>query len=240
MNARVSGRKPRASTSALRPSHPSRQRTQNHSRRGSVAAGHGLRRDRTGKPFPRARARDNFPSPKDWPHSRCLAFIAQTLRDVVRKFQPTVCAVEGLFFAQNLKTAIIMGEARRGAGGLGESRRGDIRDRAAQGETKPSSARGGAKLTVAKMVQRMLQLTELPDAETPPMRWRWHDPGPDAGTQPLQFGSAKSNMTIFAAVLHGKLVYEALPTQVIVDVNGVGYSAHPAVVVRQTVATTRR
>src|SRR5581483_3277521 len=53
--------------------------------------------------------------PRDWERTRCLAKISQTFRDLCREFSPQVCVVEGLFFAQNLKTAIIMGEARGAA-----------------------------------------------------------------------------------------------------------------------------
>ncbi|MEJ0090963.1 MAG: crossover junction endodeoxyribonuclease RuvC [Limisphaerales bacterium] len=59
--------------------------------------------------------KEPFPVRRRGPHSRCQANISQTLRDVLREYQPTVCAIEGLFFAQNLKTAIIMGEARGAA-----------------------------------------------------------------------------------------------------------------------------
>src|SRR5262249_3778291 len=31
---------------------------------------------------------------------------------IIQRFRPAVCVVEGLFYAQNIKTALIMGEAR--------------------------------------------------------------------------------------------------------------------------------
>jgi Holliday junction resolvasome RuvABC endonuclease subunit len=51
--------------------------------------------------------------------------LARNRADVARYhpgLRPTVCVVEGLFFAQNLQTALIMGEARGGE--PGRSRRG--------------------------------------------------------------------------------------------------------------------
>src|SRR5260221_13884157 len=45
--------------------------------------------------------------PAGWVRSRCLAKIAQTLRDVIKQHRPTVCVIEGLFYAQNLQTALI-------------------------------------------------------------------------------------------------------------------------------------
>ena len=41
--------------------------------------------------------------------------IAQTLRDVLKAHPPEVCVVEGLFYAQNFQTALIMGAARGAA-----------------------------------------------------------------------------------------------------------------------------
>jgi len=118
------------------------------------------------KPNPVTLAHGTISCPKDWPHSRCLAHIAQTLRDVLRKFQPTVCAVEGLFFAQNLKTAIVMGEARGAAlATIGEAGL-EIYEIAPRKVKQAIVGYGAAqKLAVAKMVQRMLQLPELPAAD---------------------------------------------------------------------------
>jgi crossover junction endodeoxyribonuclease RuvC len=74
-----------------------------------------------------------------------------------------VCVVEGLFFAQNLQTALIMGEARGAAlttlaeGGL------EIYELAPRKVKQAIVGYGAAqKLAVAKMVQRMLRLPELP------------------------------------------------------------------------------
>src|SRR5580693_6002269 len=49
-----------------------------------------------------ALAHGTISCPKNWERSRCLATISQMLRDILREHQPTVCVVEGLFFAQNL------------------------------------------------------------------------------------------------------------------------------------------
>ncbi len=118
---------------------------------------------RPGSPNPVVLAQGTIVCPKDWARSRCLAQISQTLRELVRIHQPTVCVVEGLFFAQNLKTAIIMGEARGAAmatiaeGGL------EIYEIAARKVKQAIVGYGAAqKLAVAKMVQRRLNLPELP------------------------------------------------------------------------------
>ena len=70
---------------------------------------------RTGKPHPQTLAHGTIVCPAGWEQSRCLVKIAQTLRDVVKQHRPTVCVVEGLFYAQNLQTALTMGEARGAA-----------------------------------------------------------------------------------------------------------------------------
>src|ERR1035438_7924123 len=67
------------------------------------------------KPYPQTIAHGVIACPAGWERSRCLAKIAVSLRDVVRQHQPSVCVVEGLFYAQNLPTALIMGEAPRAA-----------------------------------------------------------------------------------------------------------------------------
>lgn len=166
MNARVSGRKARA-IAVVAPLPTSRVSAYkiilglDPSLRGT---GYGV--IEIAKPNPIALAHGTISCPKDWPHSRCLAHISQTLRDVLRKFQPTVCAVEGLFFAQNIKTAIVMGEARGAAlATLGEA--GVEIYEIAPRKVKQAIVGYGAaqKFAVAKMVQRMLQLEELPAAD---------------------------------------------------------------------------
>ena len=108
-------------------------------------------------------AQGTIACPKDWERSRCLAKISQTLRDVLRAHQPTVCVVEGLFFAQNLKTAIIMGEARGAAMATVAEAGLDIYEIATRKVKQAIVGYGAAqKIAVAKMVQRMLNLAELP------------------------------------------------------------------------------
>lgn len=101
--------------------------------------------------------------PKDWDRSRCLARISQTLRDLLRVHRPEVCVVEGLFFAQNLKTAIVMGEARGAAIATVAESGVEIFEIATRKVKLAIVGYGAAqKLAVAKMVQRMLGLAELP------------------------------------------------------------------------------
>jgi len=118
---------------------------------------------RTGKPNPVALAQGTISCPKDWERSRCLAKISQTLRDVLLAYSPEVCVMEGLFFAQNFKTAIVMGEARGAAMATIAEAGLDIYEIATRKVKQAIVGHGAAqKLAVAKMVQRMLNLAELP------------------------------------------------------------------------------
>ena len=81
--------------------------------------------------------------------------------------------IEGLFFAQNLQTALIMGEAR-GAILMTLAEAGlEIYEIAPRKMKQAIVGYGAAqKFAVGKMVQRMLHLAE-PPAPMPQMRWRW-------------------------------------------------------------------
>jgi crossover junction endodeoxyribonuclease RuvC len=125
------------------------------------ATGYGV--IQAGKPAPRALAHGTISCPAGWEHSRCLAKIAQTLRDLVARHRPTACAIEGLFFAQNLQTALIMGQARGAAlAVLGEAGL-EIYEISPRKVKQAIVGYGAAqKIAVAKMVQRLLHLAEPP------------------------------------------------------------------------------
>lgn len=121
---------------------------------------------RLGKPNHAALTHGTVRCPATWEHSRCLLKIAETLREVVQEYKPTACAIEGLFFAHNLQTALIMGEARGAAmvaaaeGGL------EIFEIAARKMKLAIVGYGAAqKSAVATMVQRMLRLDKLPSPD---------------------------------------------------------------------------
>jgi crossover junction endodeoxyribonuclease RuvC len=118
------------------------------------------------RPNPRALAHGTIACPAGWERSRCLLKIMQTLREVVAKYQPTVCAIEGLFYAQNLQTALIMGEARGAAlAALAEAGL-DIFEIAPRKVKQAVVGYGAAqKMAVGKMVQRLLHLPEAPSPD---------------------------------------------------------------------------
>jgi len=118
---------------------------------------------RVARPNPLALEHGTVDCPAGWNRSRCLVKIAATLREVIRRHQPTACVVEGLFYAQNLQTALIMGEAR-GAGLLTAAEAGLEIFEIAPRKVKQAIVGYGAaqKLAVARMVQRLLALAEPP------------------------------------------------------------------------------
>lgn len=117
-------------------------------------------------PHPRTLTQGILKCPMSWEQSRCLGRISQGIRDVIKEFQPTVCAVEGLFFAQNLQTALIMGQARGAALAMVAEAGLEIYEISPR-KVKQSIVGYGAaqKFAVAKMVQRMLHLEEMPEAD---------------------------------------------------------------------------
>lgn len=117
----------------------------------------------TANPHPRTLTHGTISCPPAWERSRCLARISETLRAEVKKYRPTVCVVESLFYAQNLQTAMIMGEARGAAlAAIAES--GIEIFEIAPRKVKQAVVGYGAaqKSAVAKMVQRLLNLAEPP------------------------------------------------------------------------------
>ena len=121
---------------------------------------------RLDKPGVRAVIFDTISCPKTWPRSRCLAKIVETLRRVLVEHRPTTCIIEGLFFAQNLQTALIMGEARGACLAVVAEAGLPIYEIAPRKVKQAIVGYGAAqKIAVAKMVQRMLNLAELPAAD---------------------------------------------------------------------------
>jgi len=115
------------------------------------------------KPFPETLAHGTISCPAGWERSRCLVKISQTLREAVQKHRPTVCAIEALFFAQNLQTALIMGEARGAALAAIAEAGLEIFEIAPRKVKQAIVGHGAAqKSAVAKMVQRLLNLPKPP------------------------------------------------------------------------------
>ncbi len=118
---------------------------------------------RLAKPHPQTLAHGTISCPATWEHSRCLVKISLTLREAIKQHHPTVCVIEGLFYAQNLQTALTMGEARGAALAAIAEAGLEIYEIAPRKVKQAIVGYGAAqKLAVAKMVQRMLNLATLP------------------------------------------------------------------------------
>ncbi|MCW5556293.1 MAG: crossover junction endodeoxyribonuclease RuvC [Verrucomicrobiae bacterium] len=119
-----------------------------------------------GGPQPVAILQQTIRCPPSWPRTRCLGHIGAAVSEVLREASPDLCVVEGLFFAQNLKTAITLGEAR-GAALSRVAEAGLPVFEIAPRKVKLAIVGFGAaqKIAVAKMVQRMLALPEPPEAD---------------------------------------------------------------------------
>jgi crossover junction endodeoxyribonuclease RuvC len=121
---------------------------------------------RSGKPHPKALAHGTILCPARWERSRCLLQVLTNLREAIVQYKPTACAIEGLFYAQNLQTALIMGEAR-GAALVAAAEGGLEIFEIAPRKVKQAIVGYGAaqKSAVSKMVQRMLHLAEEPSPD---------------------------------------------------------------------------
>ena len=116
---------------------------------------------------PRTVACGTIRCPAGWERSRCLGQIASTLAAVLVEHPAAVCAVEGLFHAQNLHTALIMGEARGAALSVVAGAGLPIYEIATRKVKLAVVGYGAAdKVAVARMVQRLTGMTEVmaPDA----------------------------------------------------------------------------
>ena len=121
---------------------------------------------RVAKPVPETMTHGTISCPGNWERSRCLVKIVQSLRDVLKEHHPEVCVIEGLFYAQNLQTALIMGEARGAALATIAETGIEIYEMAPRKVKQAIVGYGAAqKLAVSKMVQRMLRLTEAPSPD---------------------------------------------------------------------------
>jgi crossover junction endodeoxyribonuclease RuvC len=120
----------------------------------------------TANPHPKTLTHGTISCPRTWERSRCLAKISETLRAEIQKYRPTTCVVEGIFYAQNLQTAMIMGEAR-GAALAAVAERGIEIFEIATRKVKLAVVGYGAaqKSAVAKMVQRLLNLPTQPEPD---------------------------------------------------------------------------
>ena len=51
-------------------------------------------------------------TPASQPHSVCLTRLDTELRKIIARARPEAASIEGIFFCKNIKTAVVLGEAR--------------------------------------------------------------------------------------------------------------------------------
>jgi len=96
----------------------------------------------------------------------CLVRIAGGMRKVLEQFRPEVCAIEGLFFLQNIRTAITLGHARGVAIAVLSEAGVPVFEYAPRRVKQSVVGCGGAqKLQVAEMLRPLLGLKELPPSD---------------------------------------------------------------------------
>ncbi len=120
----------------------------------------------TSKSIPKTLAQGTIKCPSSWSMSRCFLEISNQLEAVIGETSPTVAAIEGIFFAQNIKTALIMGQAR-GAALTAITKAGlDSFEIAPRKVKQAIVGFGGAqKEAVAKMIQTRLALSKTPSPD---------------------------------------------------------------------------
>lgn len=104
-----------------------------------------------------------FRTRPDWLHTACLLTIHEGIQRVIQQTQPAAAAIEGAFFCKNVKTAMVLGEARGVAIAACAISGIPVYEYAPRRVKQAVTGVGGAeKQQVMKMVMRLLGLdTEI-------------------------------------------------------------------------------
>jgi crossover junction endodeoxyribonuclease RuvC len=96
-----------------------------------------------------------------WLHSACLKHIAQGVRHMITETAPSGVSIEGAFYCKNVKTAMVLGEARGVAIAVCAEAGLPVYEYAPRRVKQAVTGVGGAeKQQVMKMVMRLLGLKE--------------------------------------------------------------------------------
>lgn len=102
-------------------------------------------------------------NPKSWGHPECLHHIHERVTAVIADFQPTVIAIEGIFYCKNFKVAFALGEARGAAMTAAASAGLSVFEYPPRSVKKGVVGSGrAAKEQVGHMVKMILGLSEVP------------------------------------------------------------------------------
>jgi crossover junction endodeoxyribonuclease RuvC len=97
------------------------------------------------------------------PHSICLLRLQEGVREMIRKHKPDVVAIEGIFFAKNVRTAVILGQARGAVIAACAAEGLPVYEHAPRSVKQALVGFGGAhKGQVSKMAMALLGLREAP------------------------------------------------------------------------------
>lgn len=98
---------------------------------------------------------------KRWRHSDCLRLISEGIRKCLQDFCPTSVAIEGAFYCKNVKTAMVLGEARGVAIAVCAEAGLPVFEYAPRRVKQALTGVGGAdKSQVMQMVMRLLGVKE--------------------------------------------------------------------------------
>ncbi len=105
-------------------------------------------------------------NPAKLKQSECLVRISGVIEELLKKYSPAQCAMEGVIYVQSYRTAITMGAARAAAV-LPVARAGiPIHEYAPRRVKQAVAGRGAAKKEqVAFMVRALLELTVTPEPD---------------------------------------------------------------------------
>lgn len=105
-------------------------------------------------------------NPASYPHSRCLNRIDTELRRIIDRTRPDAAAIEGIFFCKNVKTAVVLGEARGVVIAACAAAGVPVFEYAPRRVKQALVGFGGAdKSQVGKMISAMLGLAERPEED---------------------------------------------------------------------------
>ena len=105
-------------------------------------------------------------NPASYPHSRCLNRIDTEIRKVIERTKPDAASIEGIFFCKNVKTAVILGQARGVVIAACAAAGVPVFEYAPRRVKQALVGFGGAdKSQVGKMISAMLGLSEQPEED---------------------------------------------------------------------------
>lgn len=105
-------------------------------------------------------------TPDRLPLSECLRRLDSAMLEWIARFQPAAASIEGIFFCKNVKTAVILGEARGVVIARCAAASLPVYEYPPRRVKQALVGTGDAtKEQVGRMVQRLLALPEMPSSE---------------------------------------------------------------------------